>query len=263
MSNEEELDKAPFLEHLTELRDRLIKCFVAVAIGFGICYLFKERLFEVLMMPLIDAMGENRKELIYTGLPEMFFTYLKVSLLGGIALAMPVIMFQLWRFVGPGLYQKERRILVPAVFLSTVFFLGGALFGYFIVFPYGFEFFLGFSTEYISPQLKVNEYLSFTSKLLLAFGLVFELPLFITILARMGLVTPAFLKKHRKYAILLFFIGSALLTPPDVVTQVMMAMPLLVLYELSIVAARIFGRKPLTASDEDEIEEEAAREGSS
>jgi sec-independent protein translocase protein TatC len=181
--------------------------------------------------------------LIYTGLPEAFFTFLKVSFLAGLMIASPVIIYQFWMFVAPGLYAREKRLLLPIVFLSTLFFVGGALFGYFIVFPFGFKFFLGFATETIRPMPSMKEYLSFSAKLLLAFGLVFELPLVITFLARLGLVSVEFLKKNRKYALLLFFVAAAILTPPDVVTQIMMALPLMLLYEISIIGARIFGRK--------------------
>ena len=161
----------------------------------------------------------------------------------GIILASPIIIYQFWMFVAPGLYEKERGLLVPIVFLSTFFFVGGALFGYFIVFPFGFKFFLGFATDVIKPFPSMREYLSFSSKLLLAFGLVFELPLIVTFLAKLGIVNVPFLKKNRKYAILLFFVCAAIITPPDVVTQIMMALPLMVLYEISILGARMFGRK--------------------
>ena len=239
-------EKLPFTAHLEELRKRLIVSFIAVGVGFVASYGFKETLFGILVHPLRQVMDPG-ETLIYTGLPEAFFTYLKVSLLSGIMLATPVLLYQFWMFVAPGLYRKERRILIPIVLLSSIFFIGGALFGYFIVFPWGFKFFLGFATETIRPLPSMKEYLSFSAKLLLAFGLVFELPLVITFLARLGLVSVAFLKKHRKYAILLFFAGAAMLTPPDVVTQVMMALPLMLLYEVSILGARIFGRpKPET-----------------
>ena len=234
-------DKLPFTAHLEELRKRLIVCFVAVGVGFAASYGFKEILFGILVQPLRQVMNPG-DTLIYTGLPEAFFTYLKVSLLSGIMLAAPVILYQFWMFVAPGLYRKERRILLPIVFLSSLFFIGGSLFGYFIVFPWGFKFFLGFATETIRPLPSMKEYLGFSAKLLLAFGLVFELPLVITFLARLGLVSVSFLKKNRKYAVLLFFAGAAMLTPPDVVTQVMMALPLMLLYEISILGARIFGR---------------------
>lgn len=236
-------DKLPFTEHLEELRTRLIRCFIAVGIGFVACYFFKERLFEILTQPLVEAMGDDGN-MIFTGLPEAFFTYLKTSLLAGILLASPVIIFEFWMFVAPGLYKKERRVLVPIIFLSTVFFTGGSLFGYFMVFPFGFKFFLGFQSATIKAMPSMVEYLGFATKMLIAFGLVFELPLVLTALARLGIVSVDFLKKNRKYALLLFFTGAAILTPPDVVTQVMMAVPLMFLYEVSIIGARLFGKKP-------------------
>ncbi len=238
----EEDEKIPFTSHLEELRNRLIKCFIAVGIGFALSYGFKEILFKILVRPLVNVMAEG-DHLIFTGLPEAFFTYLKVALLAGLMLASPVILYQFWMFVAPGLYKKERRLLGPIVFLSSFFFIAGALFGYFIVFPFGFKFFLGFATESIRPLPSMKEYLSFSAKLLLAFGLVFELPMVLTFLARLGIVSVDFLKKNRKYAVLLFFVGAAILTPPDVVTQIMMALPLMAMYELSIVGARIFGKK--------------------
>ena len=245
-------DKIPFTAHLEELRKRLVASFIAIGVGFVLSYGFKETLFGILVRPLRRVM-QNGETLIYTGLPEAFFTYLKVSLLSGIMLATPVLLYQFWMFVAPGLYKKERQILIPIVVLSSFFFIGGSLFGYFIVFPWGFKFFLGFATDYIRPLPSMKEYLAFSAKLLLAFGLVFELPLVITFMARLGLVSVPFLKKNRKYAVLLFFAGAAMLTPPDVVTQVMMALPLMLLYEISILGARIFGReKPSPESTPEE-----------
>jgi len=238
-------EKMPFTGHLEELRKRLVICFIAIGIGFIISYGFKEKIFHYLTIPLISAMQADDK-LIFTGLPEAFFTYLKVSLLSGLMLSAPVILYQFWMFVAPGLYDKERKLLIPIVLLSSFFFVGGALFGYFVVFPFGFKFFLGFATETIKPLPSMREYLSFSSKLLLAFGLVFELPLIITFLARLGIVTVEFLKKNRKYAILLFFVVAAILTPPDVVTQIMMAFPRMALYKISILGARFFGKKKIT-----------------
>jgi sec-independent protein translocase protein TatC len=244
-------DKAPFTAHLEELRSRLIVSFIAVGIGFFIAYFFKEKLFELLMKPLTDVMGENDK-LIFTNLPEAFFVYLKTSFLAGIMAASPVILYEFWKFVAPGLYKKERVVLLPVVLLCSFFFIGGSLFGYFIVFPYGFKFFLGFATEFIRPLPSMKEYFSFASKLLIAFGMVFELPLILTLFSRLGLISVEFLKKNRKYALLLFFIGSAILTPPDVITQIMMAFPLMVLYEISIIGARIFARKNPYETDKTE-----------
>lgn len=248
----DEAEKLPFTAHLDELRKRLIVSFIAVGVGFAASYGFKEYLFQILVRPLAKVM-EAGDTLIFTGLPEAFFTYLKVSFLSGLMLAAPVIIYQFWMFVAPGLYDKEKRLLMPIIFLSTFFFMGGALFGYFIVFPWGFKFFLGFATETIRPLPSMKEYLGFSAKLLIAFGLVFELPLVLTFMAKLGIVSVEFLKKNRKYAVLLFFAGAAMLTPPDVVTQVMMALPLMLLYEISIIGARIFGKKKPEA--EPEVEE--------
>lgn len=248
-------DKLPFTSHLEELRKRLIHCFIAVAVGFGVSYLFKEKLFEILTRPLIQVMGSDGA-LIFTGIPEAFFTLLKVSLLSGILLAIPVIMYEFWMFVAPGLYRNERKLFLPIVITSSFFFVGGALFGYFIVFPFGFKFLLGFANESLRAMPSMKEYLAFSAKLLLAFGLVFELPLVITLLARLGLVSVDFLKQNRKYAVLIFFVGSAILTPPDVVTQVMMSVPLMILYEISIVGARIFGKKSPKASSPEGFQKE-------
>ena len=249
----DEEEKIPFTDHLEELRERIIKSFIAVVIGFAVCYGFKEKLFEIITRPLISVM-EKGDQLIFTGLPEAFFTYLKVAFLGGFLLAGPVVIYQFWMFVAPGLYKKERRVMIPIVILSTFFFIGGALFGYFIVFPWGFQFFLSFASESIKALPSMKEYLSFASKLLLAFGLVFELPIVITFLARLGLVTVPFLRANRKYAVLIFFVGAAMITPPDVVTQIMMAFPLMLLYEISIWGAIAFGQKDVSEEEEEEEE---------
>jgi len=161
-----EEDKQPFTNHLDELRKRLITSFYAVGIGFAACYAFKEKLFYVLVAPLQKAM-KSGDTLIYTHLPEAFFTFLKTALISGIILASPVLLYQFWMFVAPGLYNREKKLLIPILFLSTLFFTGGALFGYFIVFPWGFKFFLSFATETIRPMPSMKEYLGFASKLLL------------------------------------------------------------------------------------------------
>ena len=246
--NDEE--KLPFTAHLDELRKRLITCFTAVGIGFVASYFFKEKLFYILVAPLQKVM-KSGDTLIYTHLPEAFFTYLKAALIAGLMAASPVILYQFWRFIAPGLYDREKRIFVPILFLSVLFFVGGALFGYFVVFPFGFKFFLSFATDTIRPMPSMKEYLGFAANLLLAFGLVFELPLVITFLARLGIVSVGFLTKNRKYAILVCFVTGAVLTPPDVITQLMMAGPLILLYEISIIGARIFGKKRAVAEPAD------------
>ncbi|MCP3901349.1 MAG: twin-arginine translocase subunit TatC [Desulfobacteraceae bacterium] len=246
-------DKTPLTGHLTELRDRLIHSSIAVGVGFLIAYFFREKIFAILTAPLVKVMGENNK-MIFTGLPEAFFTYLKVALLAGIVLATPILFYEFWMFISPGLYSKEKKFILPLVFLSLLFFLIGSSFGYFIVFPFGFEFFLAFSNESIQAMPSMKEYLGFASKMLLAFGFVFELPLVITFMARMGLVSVDFLKKNRKYAILIFFAGAALITPPDVITQTMMAIPLIFLYEISIIGAKFFQKKKTEEENNDDTD---------
>jgi len=238
MDNEE---KQPFMSHLEELRKRLISSAIAVGLGFSLCYFFSERIFQVLIEPLKAAMPEG-DSLIFTALPEMFVTYLKVALVTGILLAAPYLFYQMWMFVTPGLYKHEKSLVIPFVFISSVLFVGGALFGYFVVFPFGFKFFIGFSNEYVKALPSVKQYFGFALKLLFAFGVVFELPVIIFFLTKMGIVTTALLKQKRKYAILLTFVAAAILTPPDVITQCMMAGPLIILYEVGIIVSR-FARK--------------------
>ncbi|MFP4169010.1 MAG: twin-arginine translocase subunit TatC [Desulfonatronovibrionaceae bacterium] len=254
----EELKGQTFTEHLQDLRRSLVKSVIAVVIGFAACYAFSEQLFRMLMDPLVRTLPEE-STLIFTSLPEAFFTYLKVSLVAGIFLASPYIFYQIWSFVSPGLYSSEKKYLFPIALLSAVFFVTGALFGYFVVFPFGFDFFMGFTTELIRPFPTLKEYLSFSIKLLFAFGLIFELPLFIFFLARMGLVTSSGLKKKRKYAITIAFIVSAVLTPPDMVTQAFMAGPVILLYELGVWVAKIFGRREKPASENPDDDQNSAR----
>ena len=241
-------EKQPFLRHLEELRKRLIASAIAVGIGFAICYFFSERIFLVLIEPLKAVMPEG-DQLIFTALPEMFLAYLKVALVSGILMASPYLFYQMWMFVAPGLYKQERSLVVPFVLASTLLFVGGALFGYFIVFPFGFKFFIGFSNEYVKALPSVKQYFGFALKLLFAFGVVFELPVIIFFLAKLGLVTTELLKKERKYAILMTFVAAAILTPPDVITQCMMAGPLIILYEIGIIVSRFARKKELEEED--------------
>ncbi len=243
-------EKQPFLSHLEELRKRLITCAIAVGVGFVICYIFSKQLFSLLTIPLTQVLPPE-STMIFTSLPEMFIAYIKVALIGGIILAVPVIFYELWMFVAPALYQKEKRYLVPFVLFSTILFVTGALFGYFIVFPYGFKFFLGFATENIQALPSVKQYFSFAIRLLLAFGLVFEMPVAVLFLTKIGLVTPEAMKKYRKFAILGSFVISAILTPPDVATQLMMAGPIIILYELSIYISKAVHSKQDEAHQEE------------
>lgn len=236
-------EKKPFLEHLEELRKRLIMCIISVGIGFLVSYFFSDKAFLILIRPLKEVLPED-SHLIFTNLPEMFITYLKVALVMGIMISAPVIFYEMWKFVAPGLYQNEKRFLIPFVISSTVLFIGGATFGYFVVFPFGFKFFLGFANEYVKALPSVKQYFSFAMKLLIAFGLVFELPVITYFLTKIGVLTPQFLKNNRRYAIVLIFALAAIFTPPDVMTQCMMAIPLIGLYEISIIVSKVaYGNK--------------------
>lgn len=230
------------LEHLGELRIRLMRALIASAVGFLLCYSVAEVLFNYLTLPLLRVMPADAK-LIYLGVAEAFFVELKVAFVAGVFLASPYIFHQIWAFMAPGLYDEEKRHVIPLAVCSAVFFLGGAAFCYFVVFPFAFTFFMSYSTENIVAMPSMNEYFSFTLKLLLAFGLIFEMPLFAFFLSRMGLVTAARMRAARKYAVLGTFVAAAVLTPPDVFSQLLMAVPMLALYEISILVAAATGRR--------------------
>lgn len=244
-------DKQPFLGHLEELRKRLVICAIAIGIGFGISYIFAKQLFSYLVLPLTKVLPDDSR-LIFTNLPEMFIAYIKVALVAGIILAIPIIFYQLWMFLAPALFKKEKKYIIPFVLFSSILFAVGALFGYLVVFPYGFKFFVSFATEDIQALPSVKQYFSFAIRLLLAFGVVFEMPVVVLFLTKIGLITPDSMKKFRKFAILSSFILSAILTPPDVATQLMMALPIIILYEISIVLSKTMYRKKEKKSDTEE-----------
>jgi sec-independent protein translocase protein TatC len=244
-----EEEKLPLTSHLEELRKRLIICLIATGIGFCACYGLSEQIFLLLSAPLIKSMPEG-SSFIFTGVTEAFFTYMKLAFFAGIFVASPVIIYQIWAFVAPGLYDKERRSILPFVFLAVVFFIGGTAFAYFVVFPSAFKFFLTYNTQYVKIMPSIGEYLSFSCLFLLGFGVVFELPVFIICLARLGIITHKQLQKSRKVVIIGIFIAAAILTPtPDAVNQLLMAVPMLILYELSILAVRFFEKKKESQTD--------------
>jgi sec-independent protein translocase protein TatC len=181
--------------------------------------------------------------LIFTSVAEAFFTYMKVGFIGGVILTSPFILYQVWAFVAPGLYRHEKKYVVPFVLAGSFFFAIGILFAYYVALPVGFKFLLGFATDFIKPLPSMKEYLSFSIKFLLAFGLVFEFPVVLVLLARIGVVDAKTLARQRKYAILLIFIFAAVLTPPDIISQVIVALPMIGLYELSILLSKLFGKK--------------------
>lgn len=229
-------------EHLEELRKRLVRCMIGIAVGFGICYGYSQELFAILMRPLVKSLPAG-SHLIFTSPAEAFFTYLKVGVVAGIFVSSPFLFYQFWQFLAPGLYPEERRFIIPIALASGIFFTLGALFGYFVVFPFGFEYFMSYASDVILPMPSVKESFSFSISLLFAFGVIFELPLVIFFLARFGLVTSTWLRKQRRYAILVIFIVAAILTPPDPFTQSLMAVPMCILYEIGIWVAHFFGKK--------------------
>jgi len=234
--------KLPLTSHLQELRKRLILSFISVGVGFLICYAFAQHLFDLLSKPLLNMMPPG-SSLIFTSVAEAFFTYMKVAFIAGLMLASPFVLFQVWAFVAPGLYRHEKRYVVPFVTAGSFFFILGILFAYFVAIPVGFRFLLGYATDFIKPMPSMKEYLSFSIKFLLAFGLVFQFPVVLVLLARIGVVDAKTMARQRKYAILLIFVFAAVITPPDLISQLLMAIPLMGLYELSIILSRIFGKK--------------------
>lgn len=262
--DEEEAEPArmSLLEHLGELRTRLVRCVIAAFVGLIACWGFKERILDVLMEPMLKVLeASGQTHFIYLQPAEAFFTYVKASFLGGLVLISPYLFYQLWSFIAPGLYPHERKWLIPIALFSALLFVSGACFGYFVVFPVGFDYFASF----ISPQLQflpaLATYFGFAVKMLLAFGLIFEMPLFILFLAKLGMVTAAGMRRMRRYNILLIFIVAAILTPPDPFSQTLMALPLIVLYEISIYVAAVFGRKPREKAEEEDEEAKEERAG--
>lgn len=255
--DDEELQEMGLMDHLDELRVRMVRASIAFVVGTCACYAFAEQIFGYLILPLKVVLGEH-DTLIYTGLAEGFITYVKLAAIAGFFVTSPYIFYQFWAFVAPGLYKEERRWVIPIALFTALFFVGGACFGYYKVFPIAFQFFAGFENESIKMLPAVKEYLSLAIKLLFAFGFAFELPLFIFFLARLGVVSSKGLRAKRKYAILMAFVVAAALTPPDPFSQCLMAGPLIILYELGVWVAHFFGKKePRREAAEDAAEESA------
>jgi sec-independent protein translocase protein TatC len=239
----EDEGKMSFLDHLEELRKRLIRGVIAIAIAFVICLAFSEYLFSFWAAPVIRLLPKD-SSLVFTGLPDPFFVYLKVDFITALFIALPFVLYQVWLFISPGLLEKERKLAVPFVFTATFLFYLGAAFAYFIVFPAAFNFFLGYSTPELKPMIAIREYISLVMLLMLSFGLVFETPIIIVFFGLIGVVDSAYLKKGRRYFVVLAFIIGAILTPtPDVINQSLMAIPLLLFYETGIIALRFMEKK--------------------
>jgi sec-independent protein translocase protein TatC len=237
-----ELPKMTFLDHLEELRRRLVVSILAIAVGFLACWYFAEPIFAKLQEPLTKFLAPGDK-LAYTRLTAPFFLYMKVSFFAGLFLAAPVILFQLWLFIAPGLYKKERRLAAPFIVFGTVFFILGGYFGYRFLLPATCSFFVETGKQF-KQMVTVDDYFSFASTIILACGLVFETPIIIFFLARLGIVTPAFLMQKFKYAVVLSFVIAAVVTPtPDMVTQAALAIPMILLYLIGVAVAFLFGKK--------------------
>jgi len=254
--NDEE-GRMSFLDHLSELRVRLVRAAIAVGIGFGVCIYFGERLFSLLAAPIIRLLPKDAS-LVFTALTDPFFVYLKLAFIAGLFLALPFVLYQIWLFVRPGLHVHERRLAAPFIMAATLLFYLGGAFAYFLVFPAAFNFFLSYINPELKPMLSIKEYVSLVMLLMLAFGAIFETPIIILFLGLLGIFTSDTLKKGRRYFIVLSFLIAAILTPtPDVINQTIMAVPLMLFYEVGIQLLAVFEKKR-RKREEEEAEEDAS-----
>jgi len=253
--SDDKTDQNTFVGHLTELRSRLIKSFIYLFIFFLLSYYFSENIYNFLVEPYANAVKndlENRR-LIFTALHETFITYLKVAFFAAIFISSPILLTQIYKFIAPALYKNEKKALLPYLVLTPALFLLGGMLVYYLIMPLAIKFFLSFETTAgmnslpIQLEAKVNEYLSLIMRLIFAFGISFQLPVVLSLLARIGFVTSDYLKKRRKYVIVIIFAVAAILTPPDPITQIGLGIPLLILYELSILSVKIIEKKKINA----------------
>jgi sec-independent protein translocase protein TatC len=235
-------EKKPFFSHLKELRDRLIVCVIAVGVAFIITYAFKERIFAFLMQPFVQVMPAG-SSFIFTNVTEAFITYFKIAIVAAIFLGSPVLLYEIWMFVAPGLYEMEKNYVYPFIIFGSLLFIAGALFCYFVVMPVLFRFFVGYASEFVIPMPSLKEYMSLALKLLITFGFIFLMPLVAYYLSKAGIINHRLLSAKRRYAILGIFVLSAIITPPEMTSQLLIVLPLIGLYEVSIIIARIFGKK--------------------
>ena len=244
-------EKSGFISHLVELRQRLINSFIFLFSFFVVCYFFSEEIYSFLVQPYADAVKDDNvnRRLIFTALQETFLTYLRVSFFAALFVSSPIILMQIWKFIAPGLYKNEKKAILPYLIATPILFLFGGMLVYYLIMPLAIKFFLSFEASSINSALpiqleaKVNEYLSLVMKLIFAFGLSFQLPVILSLLARVGFVDSVFLKQRRKYVVVIIFVAAAILTPPDPITQIGLAIPLLILYELSIFSVKIIEKR--------------------
>src|SRR5213592_269582 len=239
---EEESGKMSFLEHLDELRRRLIRIILYVLLGFAACFYFSDKIYNFLSVPLTQSLPPGGK-LVVLKVTDAFSLYVKVAILAGIFLTAPLSLYEVWKFISPGLYRKEKRFVVPFLISSVILFVTGGAFAYYLVLPRAYKFLLQIAEQF-QPMITVNDYLDLTDTIILGFGLIFEMPVLVAFLSMFGLVTARFLWSKFKYAILVIFILAGVLSPtPDAITQCVYAGPMILLYLISIVVAALFGRR--------------------
>ena len=248
--NELNKDKQPLLEHLIELRSRIIKTMIMIIVFFIFFYIFADNIYNFLVKPYANAVaGEEGRRLIFTALHETFFTYIRVAIFASLFVSLPFLLIQLWIFIAPGLYKNEKNVVLPYLLATPILFILGSALVYYLIMPLAIKFFLSFESIGgngalpIQLEAKVNEYLSLIMRLILAFGLCFQLPVALTLMARVGLVSSEGLKKNRKYVIVGIFAIAAILTPPDPISQIGLGIPILLLYELSIIAVSFIEKR--------------------
>jgi len=264
------MDKAPLTEHLGELRNRILISLIAVAVAFAGSFYYSETLFSILISPLHNTLsfslqnpyisivpGKNPDlDLVFLAPAEAIWMHIKMAFISAFIVSSPIIFFEIWRFVAPGLMEQEKKYALPFVFTTTFLFLIGALFCFAIILPFAMNFLLNYKTENLKPMISVGKYVDFCLKFILAFGAIFELPVVTVFATRMGIVTPEYLAKNRKYAVLIAFVLAALLTPtPDAFNQSLMAVPMIILYEVGIWASKFLDKKKKKAGDQEKKDE--------
>ncbi|HCR86122.1 MAG TPA: twin-arginine translocase subunit TatC [Alphaproteobacteria bacterium] len=243
------LEKKPIFEHLKEFKKRLIYSIIAIIAGFVISYNYSEEIYKFLIKPLAENSNREDSKMIYTSLTEAFTTYLKLSIFTGFIMAFPVIAYQIYAFISPGLYKKEKKFILPVLIFCPLMFFLGAAFVYYFLFPTAWDFFMSFETTKeqtglpIKLEARVADYLSLVMSLIIAFGISFQLPIILVLLCKFGILTSDYLKKHRKYVLVLILIIAGILTPPDIFSQIALSIPLYFLYEISIIIGQKIEKK--------------------